>query len=1025
MKKTTQKNVPPFISNFNFQALLLIAMFFGTCFILPNDSPAQEFCRTSPDSKYLLKKWADPEKAANGPYHIRVYMHVLRRSDGTGGQSPEDVVEALAILNGDFNQHDIFFEWDGCIYPVDETEIYEAEEDEDLLLNVMWTRDPHTDGIDIYLAQDDHEVQAGRTSVDDLAIWVSGSYWRPPYGSLVKSHILSHEMGHMFSLLHTHYSCQIPDNWEEPDGSNSADFGDYIEDTPADPNIRDHVDENCVWEQVFCIDTSDPDDEGCKGCRVDNFPPYEPSAYSPDVKNIMSYAPPGCMEYFSDDQVDEMLAAIASAPHLQPTIVQGAVWDCECDMPDMHIYTDKEFVDDVGFNGNVFVHAPATLTISSTVQFGKSKHIIVERGAKLHVNGGTLTKCPDAEDWGGIRVEGNSVAGQPSAAGPPVAGLAGIVLINNGAHLEWARTGISTSKFGAVGSSAYWGGLIHCDGATFSHNGRLAEILKYDLPNQSKFVDCTFESGNIGYAGVTIWDTDGVTFNRCKFYDMSSQGISATDAGVNVVDNNQFVGNNRGIVSRASTSFTASMIIGKHSTFNNPVASNKFIDNTVHIESEATNQLDGLRIVNNEFFESSAAIRLNGPSKFFIYDNTIDQTTVGIHAFGTGSLGSTEYNYINGNDIAGIFGINVSGENRELSFLCNDFNTTIFDFRLKDRNGANGEIRSMQGSGNGAAGNCFTDPGQQYDVLTSGTTNTFDYYAVGAPACKIPLTLGNYNVLQAGEDGCVFEEFNDDPTIEDYNDIKNQIDVFIANGGQPADVLSALLEEKEHILLSLVGDYLEADDLAGALGLLETEGTHMAELMSYGLQVDAGLYQDARLTLTGISNSVPEMTTFKQIQDINLDRLEQGFDYLLSASDSLFLENIATSEMGVKSYARAVLYLLTGREIFDVFTMEDGGVGQENENVLSTQSEIQYHRTSFAIYPNPSKNEFSIRIFEGAASSTLRITSMLGRVLFEQKLSESDRPLAIGHDLHEGIYMVTLFDRDNKVIDAKKVFIQR
>lgn len=347
---------------------------------------------------------------------------------------------------------------------------------------------------------------------------------------------------------------------------------------------------------------------------------------------------------------------------------QNAATACCAPEQDRHITENTTFDTPTEFNGNVYVHTGAQLTITSTIQFAKDKGIIVERGAKLHVNGGTLTRCPNAEDWRGINVEGNASLPQPDAFSMPAANEAGVVLINNLAHVEWARTAISTTRYNEGWNSAYWGGMVHCEDATFSTNGRVAEFMKYDLPNQSKFINCTMESGGVGYAGVTIWDTDNVTFNRCRFYNMSSQGILTYDAGAVVKDGNDFHHNWRGISSRATYPYSAFLEVGDLSS--DP---NYFLDNWFHIESNASKYGPGLSIINNEFFESNTAIWLIGPSRFTIGYNSFDQTTGGVYASQTGAMGWNQHNYVRNNAISASSGITASGLNREMQFLCNDF----------------------------------------------------------------------------------------------------------------------------------------------------------------------------------------------------------------------------------------------------------------------------------------------------------------------------------------------------------------
>ena len=314
------------------------------------------------------------------------------------------------------------------------------------------------------------------------------------------------------------------------------------------------------------------------------------------------------------------------------------------------------------------------------------------------------------------------------------------------------------------------------------------------------------------------------------------------------------------------------------------------------------------------------------------------------------------------------------------------------------------------------------------DIFTSGPTTSFDYYVKGGSAtCEIPLNSGNYGTLLASEAGCLDGGgFNENPTEADHNNIKNQIATIMTNGGQPADQLADLLEEKEHILLHLIEGYIRAGNTASAIGLLDTENTVAAQLMKYGIQVNAGLYQNAQATLNALSNSVPEMSTFKQIQAINLDRLQQGGTYQLSESDSLLLENISISDMGIKSYARSVLYLLTGREFFDVFTMEDGGFSSSLVGGNNPQSISQISKESLDVFPNPTGGAFTVWVPEGMAASNLQITTVFGQTVYRQELSEAMGLIVIDDQgWKEGMYIVQLLGEDNKVIETKKIFIRK
>ena len=103
------------------------------------------------------------------------------------------------------------------------------------------------------------------------------------------SSTLAHEIGHYFSLLHTHSSSGGD---ELVDGSNCSFAGDYLCNTPADPNVSGDVDNNCFYVG------SETDSNG--------------HTYMPDTRNIMSYSRKACRDSFSFEQNQQMAAYLVS-----------------------------------------------------------------------------------------------------------------------------------------------------------------------------------------------------------------------------------------------------------------------------------------------------------------------------------------------------------------------------------------------------------------------------------------------------------------------------------------------------------------------------------------------------------------------------------------------------------------------------------------------------------------------------------------------------------------------------------------
>jgi hypothetical protein len=666
-------------------------------------------------------------------------------------------------------------------------------------------------------------------------------------------------------------------------------------------------------------------------------------------------------------------------------------------------------------NRNVEIETGATLTITCEVRMGKDQRIIVQRGAKLIVDGGTITNlCPDTR-WCGIRVHGNATKEQSDPFGALASDDAGVVLIKNNSLIENANTAISTTAPGMayLDQLAHWGGLIHAENSNFIANGRVAEFMKYDFKNKSKFINCTMDGDGVG---VTIWDTDNVTFNRCRFYNMSSQGILTYDAGAIIKDGNDFLNNRRGISCQATYPYSAYLELGDLAS-----EPNYFLNNWFHIESNASEFGPGLSIINNEFFESNTSIFLVGPSRFTIEDNTFDNTEAGVFAHQTGAMGWNQHNYIRNNAISANSGIIASGQNREMQFLCNYFSAR-WDFRLMQgaSGGPQGEIRQQQGNFGSIAGNCFTDPVQVADIMTENQTLSFRYYAPQKEACKTPVTTGNYVINNAINDVCGSGGgAAEKPTRADYVSVKSQVDIILSNNGQPEDEFSRLLELKDHILNELIDSYIETNDVDSAIQLLDIENTIASKLMKYGLQMNIGDYTAAIITLDALPNEVEEVETFKQVQRINIQRLLGGLEYEMQQSDSLFLESVAESKMGVKGYARAILGLLFGREFYE-----------ESEVVVERGSEskqdlVKEEDSNVSIYPNPAMNEFTILLGNIAAQS-LKVSSIMGETISNRSIQAENPTLTVSTDgWYNGMYILQLFDYRGRVVHTELLVIRK
>lgn len=275
--------------------------------LLLNSGIAQDFCLTPANSNFSGAESQIANMNESGPFFLKIYVHVIRQSNGTGGQSNNEVDEALLFLDQDFNPHNIFFVWDCQIDYIDNDAYFDSPSGSIFNIN------SHTDGIDVYLYNDHLQPSPSgnglANGIGSSAFYVFGNYWEAPHGSLVRSHVISHEMGHCLNLWHT---WQGPNGCAElVDGSNCNGCGDLVCDSPASPGLGFNVDPNtCDWLG------SGTDSNG--------------DAYMPNEAIIMEYSHPDCMSYFTDGQGQRMRNSINTLAVLQATITMDDPSPCNC-----------------------------------------------------------------------------------------------------------------------------------------------------------------------------------------------------------------------------------------------------------------------------------------------------------------------------------------------------------------------------------------------------------------------------------------------------------------------------------------------------------------------------------------------------------------------------------------------------------------------------------------------------------------------------------------------------------------------
>ena len=192
--------------------------------------------------------------------------------------------------------------------------------------NIIHTHNKQ-DCIDIYLYDDlifsEEEGFGYANGIGESTELILGGYWvGDQVIPLSKLKVISHEMGHVLFLWHTHHGTDPDDNSYDPNAcaelvnpvtdpnedyeayleqvNNPHTCGDYIADTPADPNINTFANRySCVYEGGGTDANGD--------------------TYQPDTGNLMSYTYPTCMTGFTNGQIKRMKNAYFYLPQLYNT----------------------------------------------------------------------------------------------------------------------------------------------------------------------------------------------------------------------------------------------------------------------------------------------------------------------------------------------------------------------------------------------------------------------------------------------------------------------------------------------------------------------------------------------------------------------------------------------------------------------------------------------------------------------------------------------------------------------------------
>ncbi len=784
--------------------LVFVLMFF-----YQQSESQQTWCTTTPTPE--SPGYYAPIVNEEGPFFVRVYVHVIRMTDGTGGQTPEQVREGMKYLDDAFNEHNIFFVWEDCgnIDYIDDNTLYYSSDP-----YPVFDINNNPDGIDMYLFPEvpfPNATGSGFASdVVSAEFFVRGNFWDWPYSNLTTSAVISHEMGHCLGLDHTFKggSSQLVN---EPDCQNQElfyDGGDFVCDTPADPNMDFEVNPtSCHWNgQEFDANND---------------------MYDPDETNIMAYSHINCQDHLTTGQGQRMRNLLVS---------ESVLTACLVDFDDTFI--DHQFFSAASIGagnylvmGDLIVESGASLNIQSgaILNFSEGSKLIVKQNARLSLYGALTAYCGDT--WKGVEVWTDHTQSQYYYAN--ISGYAqGTIYGYEGSVIENAEIGVQL--WGPEPDQG--GGRFIMRGTTFRNNKIGAQTAPYQnfwsyswptgwfgQPRSyyGRFTECNYVADENyphedPFIFIDLSEVNGIEIQACRFnstylpyvpdcadfsHELYGVGIQSYDSGFSVngkcnsptipctgYDRSEFSGlgigilNNKLIVNRPYTISRADFEDCYVGIYTREVSGGAITHNEFKLgnlpETECWNDQVGVnwaRMIDGIIFQEN---------KFT--DNTGSEVhTIGINSYATGEFNNkirrntfTGLNYAN---LAGGKNADFMGDISGLFYECNtNINTAEYDFIVTSVPGSSPDnIRNIQGvydyienSVSLPAGNKFSYTGSALyrDFRNVGSSvSQLDYYYFNQNP-QVPMNYFFIDITEVTENNPCPIEYCDPPCHMPYDD---------------------------------------------------------------------------------------------------------------------------------------------------------------------------------------------------------------------------------------------------------------
>jgi len=672
--------------------------------------------------------------------------------------------------------------------------------------------------------------------------------------------------------------------------------------------------------------------------------------------------------------------------------------------------------------GDLIVKSGHTLTLKDEVFLAEESSIDIEPGGRLIVDGGILTTLCEFETWKGIRVAGGNTDFD-------VMTMNGAVIENTSApaismfppNIPWPEV----QQFG--------NGILLADNTTFNNCQRMLELIAYSPSiNNSKITNCHQFGGKWG---ITNWHCEGVQVDNCDFNDIENHCLGAYD-GTYIATNNDFFGGTEEVLFTNTKS-------GKESTIFN----NNF--HTAPIGLRAVGTHTGfLDIIENDFYNSLHGIAMEKLNNYEITFNTFSGPGFGAYCEqnGVDLINKIDNNTFDGNTR----GIVSFVDNDKLTFTRNCFDSQIVDIDVY------GLVGRQIGSFGSPAANCFTHKGASSSPVVDlggfpeprpaleaiyGDGTSFLYYEPNdaiTNCIDAVNAIDNVEVLPGSlipiQDFCLTEmpnpedpdtPCNPDNTEDDLSqaitNLNQEINFIRESDLNPAQEAIELFEPERcltKIKSRLYSLYLEVGDYVQAESVFTPAQSFNDHITIFSIKLIENNPIAAREYLSELVPSNNKQQDFIAIQEINIDRLENGPNYLPSENQLANLWEISEKEHSYAGFAKSLYFQLTGiLAPLDINLPDFAPI--ENRSFQSAK----LLGTSLSVFPNPFKDVLEVEVDE-FVDLRVKIINLSGGIMYKSNIKNS-KTLIKTVSWGQGVYFLQIVNNKDEIVRQEKLVLLR